>query len=759
MSRSIAALADALLVPEADVDLRARYYQTLCLLSGLLVTLVIVPINVAQQLPPIVSIAAMTFGLVTLALYGAARRGYYFPGFVWLALMVTLNVIWFPNAGSHGSIVFFFFPAALFVVAFFRGATRWALVAAVLVNYLLLLLVEQQHPEWAIPFRTAVDRPVDLASGFFGSLAAVVLMTWVIVGVYDRDRRRVEETAAALAASREQFSAIFELNPDVVTLLDAETEQCLAINEGFERLTGWTRADVVGNTTASLGLWVDPRARAQMYERLRGGSHVRGYLARLRLKDGRAVWASISASRVTIGGRPCVLTTARDVSAEIHAQRALAESRVMRSTFLNSTDDMLWMVQPEGFRLTIFNDAFARHIDAMYGVRPVDGMGPDDVLPPALAETWKGYYARAIDDGAFAIEYSTSSERALLLAFNPVTLDGTLLGVSVFARDITPLKLAEDERDRMRLQFLHAQKMDSLGSLAGGVAHDFNNMLGGIMGYADLLLATDTDPARREQIQSILRAAARSSDLTRKLLAFARRGKNIVEAVDLNATVRESLTMLGPAMRAETELTTALQARYPVDGDPTQLNQLVVNLCLNAHEAMPAGGRLTVTTADVAVSAHEAAIWPVPHGDYVELRVTDTGVGMSEEVRERIFEPFFTTKSGGDVSGTGLGLSTVYGVVHLHRGAIRVDSSPGNGTTLRCAFREARFRRPRRPRVRPRRPAAGSSSSSRTKKCCGDWLRRCWAGSGTGRSSPATAPRGCGSSASTMVSCRVCCSI
>lgn len=173
------------------------------------------------------------------------------------------------------------------------------------------------------------------------------------------------------------------------------------------------------------------------------------------------------------------------------------------------------------------------------------------------------------------------------------------MGISVFGRDITALKAAEEERDVIRLQLLQAQKMDSLGSLVGGVAHDFNNMLGGIMGYADLLLAGETHPMRREQLQAILRAAGRSSDLTRKLLAFARRGKNIVEAVDLNATIRESLARLGPSMGSRVELRLQLDARHGIDGDPTQLNQLVVNLCLNAHEAMPNGGVLAVSTRDL----------------------------------------------------------------------------------------------------------------------------------------------------------------
>ena len=235
---------------------------------------------------------------------------------------------------------------------------------------------------------------------------------------------------------------------------------------------------------------------------------------------------------------------------------------------------------PTTFGLTTFNAAFATYISEVYGVTVREGHLPEDVLPPELADRWRTFYARALTEGAFSFEYQSSSgTHALLLSIHVVQYDGQPLGVSVFGKDITALKQAEAERDRIRLQFLEAQKMESLGSLAGGVAHDFNNMLAGIMGHADLLMAGEPNAVRQEQLKSILQAATRSSELTRKLLAFARRGKNIVESVDLNAAVRESMTMLAPSLAPDVTTTLTLQASHPVDVDPTQLNQLIVNLC------------------------------------------------------------------------------------------------------------------------------------------------------------------------------------
>ena len=680
--RSISAIADSLLQPRADLDLPTRYYQALCLLAGLLVTLVIVPVNLVQNLPIVVSIAALAFGITAIGLYLLSRRGRTYPVIAWLALMLLLNVNWWPNNGSDGGNAYYFVPAAMSAIVFFRHRRRALALAVVVFNYLALVWLEHAYPALLTPFATPFDRTLDVATGLSGSVASVGLMTWLMFEVYERDRRRLQVTAEALVASEAQFQGIFELNPDVVMLFDAVDRRALAVNDGFERLLGWTKDEAIGRTSAELQFWADFDSRDELYHRLGQQAYVSDLLVRMRRKDGVAFWASVSARLIDLAGRQCAIATARDVSAQIAAQRAVAESRVMLASFLNSTNDLLWMVLPDTFALTIYNAAFVRLMEQDYSIQVTGGMTPEEALPPPIAERIRALYSRAVTSGAFTTELTTVSGRTLLLAFSLVRLEGTLLGVAVFARDITALKLAEEDRDRMRLQFLHAQKMDSLGSLAGGVAHDFNNMLGGIMGYADLLHSAETDPLRRDQIQSILNAATRSSDLTRKLLAFARRGKNIVEAVDLNATVRESMSMLGPTVRAETEVALELGARQSVDGDPTQLHQLVVNLCLNAHEAMPRGGRLTVTTSDVVISAPEVADWPVPAGDYVQLTVADTGLGMSEDVRQRIFEPFFTTKKGGDVSGTGLGLSTVYGVVHLHRGAIRVDSAPGAGSTF-----------------------------------------------------------------------------
>ena len=246
------------------------------------------------------------------------------------------------------------------------------------------------------------------------------------------------------------------------------------------------------------------------------------------------------------------------------------------------------------------------------------------------------------------------------------------------------LKAVEDRhRLEQEVQQAHAQKISSLGSLAGGVAHDFNNMLAGIMGHADLLLAGEQDPRRQKRINAILAAAKRSSELTSKLLAFGRRGKNRKESVDLAAAVKECLALIQPSLHPDLEVFTRLEDGLCVDGDPSQLQQVLVNLCINAVEAMGGKGTLTITTRTLELKAAQATDRSLTPGTHVELSVADTGAGMNDETLQRIFEPFFTTKTTKDHMGTGLGLPTVLGIVEGHQGAVEVKSRVGAGTTFK----------------------------------------------------------------------------
>jgi two-component system cell cycle sensor histidine kinase/response regulator CckA len=237
---------------------------------------------------------------------------------------------------------------------------------------------------------------------------------------------------------------------------------------------------------------------------------------------------------------------------------------------------------------------------------------------------------------------------------------------------------ADDEELRQ------AHKMEALGRLAAGVAHDFNNVLTAILAYSDCLLsALENEPSGRlrADVEQIRRAGERGAALTRQLLAFSRRQILDLEALDLNTIVRDAASLVGPLLGERVTLDTALAPRLgAVRSDRSQMDQVVLNLVLNARDAMPDGGRIRIETAEVGLGPRDAAARGLAPGRYVRLSVTDEGVGMDESVRTRIFEPFFTTKPPG--RGTGLGLSTVHGIVRQSGGDVRVSSAPGRGSTF-----------------------------------------------------------------------------
>jgi signal transduction histidine kinase len=303
------------------------------------------------------------------------------------------------------------------------------------------------------------------------------------------------------------------------------------------------------------------------------------------------------------------------------------------------------------------------------------------INPDITPESWAVAWAAAARDRRQTFETQHRTKDGRLIPVEVVAshleVDGVAYSCS-FARDIT-------ERRQMERRVRQAEKMEAIGQLAGGIAHDFNNQLAGIVGYADILLE---ELAHRPHLlrlaEGILTSAKRASSLTSQLLAFSRQGKYLSTPVDLHPIIDEVVDMLGRSIDKRIRISTKYDAERAVTvGDPTQLQNAVLNLALNARDAMPEGGELTFATALVTLDEAECAKSPqrlVP-GRYVLVRVIDTGTGMDAQTQDRLFEPFFTTKEKG--KGTGLGLAAVYGTLKNHKGAIHVASEVGRGTEMR----------------------------------------------------------------------------
>ncbi|MCX5770728.1 MAG: response regulator [Candidatus Hydrogenedentes bacterium] len=271
-----------------------------------------------------------------------------------------------------------------------------------------------------------------------------------------------------------------------------------------------------------------------------------------------------------------------------------------------------------------------------------------------------------------------------------VDASGSLVGVLATGQDVTDRERIEEEKERLHAQLHQAQKMESIGRLAGGIAHDFNNLLTPMIGYAEMALIdlNPADPLYRD-FEEIREAAERAKNLTGQLLAFSRRQMLEMKVVNLNKIISSFKKMLQRIIGEDVEIITTLDPDLVnIKGDPPQIQQVLMNLSINARDAMPQGGRLTIETANVTLDASYAKGRPgVEPGQYAMLAVSDTGVGMGRETVDKIFEPFFTTKAPGE--GTGLGLATVYGIVKQHGGNIWVYSEPGRGTIFKIYLPQA----------------------------------------------------------------------
>jgi two-component system, cell cycle sensor histidine kinase and response regulator CckA len=389
----------------------------------------------------------------------------------------------------------------------------------------------------------------------------------------------------------------------------------------------------------------------------------------------------------------------RNVTHMKQSEAALAESEYSYRTLFDSITEAVYIHDLEGRFLSV-----NRAVEAMYGYTAEEliGQTPAMLTDPGrnAMESVQEYLARARTGEPQRFEWWSRRKNGESFPKEITLTRGRYFGSDVLigvARDLSEQKsLAE--------QLRQAQKMEAIGRLAGGIAHDFNNLLTAIKGNAEMLLMDDHDAEVEAGVQEIAKAADRASSLTRQLLAFSRKQVMKPRVISVDAAVREMAPMLSRLIGADIELRTVLEAQLgAVLADPTHVEQILLNLAVNARDAMPEGGKLTIETTratlDESYARHHVGVEP---GKYVMLAVSDTGMGMDAQTRARIFEPFFTTKEEG--KGTGLGLATVYGVVQQSGGHIWVYSEPGKGTTFKIYFPETGH--VEQPPATPAEPAA-----------------------------------------------------
>ncbi|MFN7958970.1 MAG: PAS domain S-box protein [Holophagaceae bacterium] len=664
------------MVPDASLPLERQFFQWLCLLGGAISILIILPVNNYQGLSPWVNRGIAVFGLLLLGVAWAAKRGRYLLKTTLVSLVLCLDLLWFPNGGSRGSIGLYFFLAVLFLVLFFKGRSRMAGLLLLLADLIGLFFMEWAWPQLVSSFPSEAARFVDLVAGYLICLPTCALMLWVIQRGFERERDRLTD-------SEGMYREFLERQGEGFSMVDAEERFQLA-NPVAERIFGVPPGGLAGRSLLDF-LPEDQRDLLRAESRIRAEGKASTYELQIRRADGALRTLLITATPRSNPGAETlqVLGVFRDITERREAEDRLKESEERYRTQFDRASEGILALSPEGDLLEV-NEAMAR----MHGytreemlalnLRDLEAWDAPSLPPERMERLLAG------ETLTFEVEHVRKNGHALPLEVSASLVStGGRAVLLCFHRDITERKQAEETARLLVQEKQQTQKMESLGSLAGGVAHDFNNMLGGIMGYADLLMAGEADPIRQKYLKAILAASSRSAELTQKLLAFGRRGKNLVEALDLQAMVHDCLDMIRPSMSPDLQVVVSMEGCPTVDGDPSQIHQVLVNLCINAMEAMPEGGVLALSSSVCEVSAATHPGLSLPAGRYVELSVSDTGLGMSREIQQRIFEPFFTTKNSSGLSGTGLGLSTAYGIILAHGGAITVASSKGRGSTFR----------------------------------------------------------------------------
>jgi PAS domain S-box-containing protein len=446
------------------------------------------------------------------------------------------------------------------------------------------------------------------------------------------------------------------------------------VNQEMIRVSGFGRDELMGKTSDEIG-WMTPEDRARLLATLNERGRVDAMELLLRTKSGRTVECVLYGDIVTIAGKPHLLSIARDVSEERRAERALQRSEERFRRLFDGAADAV-----------IVSDQSGHIVDANQVASRSLGYSHEELVQMSVRDlsSIRGREAKALWERILTKEDTTFEDTYR-------RYDGTTFPVEV---RVAPLVLGDEplfvaaardvtERRHMEGTLLQSQKMEAVGQLAGGVAHDFNNTLTTTTITLDLLLAsTKLDEETRAGLKTLEAQTKRATALTRQLLMFSRRTKLEVRILDVNDMVANLLKMVGRLLGEHIHLVFERCTTSPmVEADVNMLEQVLVNLCVNARDAMPRGGRITISIEVLGDVTNSAAQNDSGPSMYVCLSVADTGSGMDEGTQKRIFEPFFTTKEPG--KGTGLGLATVHGIVTQHKGWIDVRSSLGKGSTFR----------------------------------------------------------------------------
>lgn len=486
-----------------------------------------------------------------------------------------------------------------------------------------------------------------------------------------QDITALKEANEQLRLSEEQYRLLFANNPHPMWVYDRETLRFMAVNKQAVQQYGYSEAEFLSMTIRDIRPSEDlPRLIEKLADLTTSRNHT---LWKHRRKDGSLFDAEISSDAIVFGGRHARLVLANDVT----ERRRASEKIRQQAALLDKAQDAI-MVCDLDHHITYWNDSATR----IYGWRADEAIGKTTMgLLYQDPSAFLRAHQQLLEKGEWFGELHQVDRQGnhLLVEVRWTLLHDEIAG----AERVLSINTDVTERKRLEAQFMRAQRLESIGTLAGGIAHDLNNVLAPILLSLGMLKRKTNSPVEQKLLTTLESSAQRGADMVRQVLSFARGvdGERVV--VDVGQVVRDLENLIRETFDRSIQFTVAIGDNLsPVLGDPTQIHQVILNLCVNARDAMPEGGTLEIAVSSVQIDSPFASMDLVAEpGIYVVLSVSDTGVGIPPDVRERIFDPFFTTKDVG--KGTGLGLSTVQAVVKSHGGFINVYSEVGKGTEFK----------------------------------------------------------------------------
>ena len=512
-----------------------------------------------------------------------------------------------------------------------------------------------------------------------------------------------KQAEVALQEERKRLNDIIEFLPDPTFAIDKEG-RVIIWNKAIEKMTGLAALEMVGKGDYAYSVPLYGEARPQLIDLVFEDNQEVASWYPLIIRDGDTLTTEVFCKALYNGNKGAwvfakasplhdqsgkiigAIESIRDITDQKLSEERLRKSVAWFKALFNATSDSVILVKSDGTILDLNENAAKRRTRCPDMLR---GQNLFDYLPPEAASMRK----KAIDEILYKrrlVQYDEAREHKYyrIRLFPILDNQGEVIQVASFSRDITENKKAEDEKRKLEAQLMQSQKMEAIGTLAGGIAHDFNNILGAILGYTEMAQdSSSLDPITSKCLLRIRESGERAAALVRQILAFSRQAESKRVPLMLSLIIQDAVKLLRPSLPSTISIKLSLNAKASlILADPTQIHQIIMNLCTNAFHAMEQkGGVLTIELENKKLSSRDLQHLSGSNpGNYVELTIGDTGIGIHPDIRQKIFDPFFTTKAVG--KGTGMGLSIAHGIISSHAGFITCESEVGKGTVFRIYF-------------------------------------------------------------------------